>query len=158
MSTTDFLAWWGAVVATLVALWDVFKWWQSGSKLHVRALPNMRAYQEGRGTLPGEFILVKVVNRGNSKTTLTTIALVHYASKWKQLRRRTDFQALIPTPGHGHALPMVLDVGEEWAGTITRNPDIDRLARNGYLYCCAYETTKDRPARSRIILADPSED
>lgn len=44
MSATYIAAWIGALTGTLVLIWDVYKWMQTGSKVKVSAAPNMVAY------------------------------------------------------------------------------------------------------------------
>ncbi len=42
MSSTDAAAWWGAIVASLILIWDVYKWIKSGTALRLNAVPDMQ--------------------------------------------------------------------------------------------------------------------
>src|SRR5437879_4880685 len=44
VNLTDVVAWWGAVVATIVLLWDVYKWTHRGADVRVEAAPNMKVF------------------------------------------------------------------------------------------------------------------
>ena len=37
MKITDWAAWWGAIIATLVLVWDMYKWKRSGPIINVSA-------------------------------------------------------------------------------------------------------------------------
>lgn len=66
MSASDVAAWWGAVIATLVLVWDVFKWRKSRFSIKVSASPNMSPLNAPEGKLEDDKnIFVEVVNRGD---------------------------------------------------------------------------------------------
>ena len=44
MEITEIAAWWGAIIATLVLLWDMYKWERSGPIINVSASPNMQPF------------------------------------------------------------------------------------------------------------------
>ena len=41
MEASEIAAWWGATIATLVLLWDIFKWKRAGPVVTISASPNM---------------------------------------------------------------------------------------------------------------------
>jgi len=40
MKITELAAWWGAIIATLMLLWDMYKWVRSGPIINVSVSPN----------------------------------------------------------------------------------------------------------------------
>lgn len=83
MSSTDVVAWWGAVVATAVLIWDIVKWLRSGARLRCTVKPNSH-YQDSesvliestphsaRGVIK-ESIHIELVNLGELPTTIMSI-------------------------------------------------------------------------------------
>ena len=55
-------------------------------------------------------------------------------------------------PGLGPTLPHVLEPGCEWKGFVVRDEDIERMAREGFLYGEVYHTAKKKPTRARIVI------
>jgi hypothetical protein len=59
LSASDWAAWWGAILATIVFGWDIVKSFRSGPRLRVRAAPEMQM-EDGRGALsPEKYITLK---------------------------------------------------------------------------------------------------
>lgn len=148
MSITDFVAWWGAVIATLVLLWDIYKWRHAGPRLTLKARPNM--YFSGLSELDGKrLIFVEVSNNGDRPTTITKLLLVYYDGLWALIRRNAQY-FLVKNPGIANSLPHKLGVGEEWDGYTFHTDENEQMLQSGYLYvslCCSYRT---RPISARI--------
>jgi hypothetical protein len=107
------------------------------------------------------FILVKVVNRGYSKTTIGNLAFIHFERK----PNRTftvpppTFQAVVydPSLGLNYAHPTSLGHGDEWIGFARQTKEVEGMARNGYLYAQVYHTMGDgKPISERVIIRDES--
>ena len=83
-NTTDFVAWWGAVVATAVFIWDIYKWKTSGAKISLKTSSNMKAFN-----IPNKekdtWIVVTVENNGDRPTTITIVALKRYKNLFFRL-------------------------------------------------------------------------
>ena len=68
----DPVAIYAALVATTILIWDVVKWLRSGSRLKVRASPNMIFFNDPDPRRHGKtYIYVTVINVGFSPTTIT---------------------------------------------------------------------------------------
>ncbi|MBW7469462.1 hypothetical protein [Marinobacter sp. F4218] len=122
MGSTDVVAWWGAVIATLVLLWDVVKWLNSGASLKSRIVLNTH-YDDGEvikreKTEHGETITyesychIEVVNTGSLPTTVMGIRATH--SKNKSGMQMSVTQQVF-TEHFGKNLPHVLGPGEVWS-------------------------------------------
>lgn len=78
MNASDVAAWWGAIIATLVLVWDVFKWRKSRFSIKVSASPNMSSLNPLKEKLEDDKnIFVEVVNRGDKVITLTHLVIKH---------------------------------------------------------------------------------
>ena len=76
-SLTDMAAWWGAVIATAIFIWDIIKWIKSGPKIVFTVWPNQIVMgdpvREGK-----TYINANVINRGTQPSTLRNLGLFFY--------------------------------------------------------------------------------
>jgi len=152
---TNIAAWWGAVIATFVFIWDIYKWKHSGPTINVFASPNMQAI----GNFPNhegdkDYISITVTNTGNRKTTITHLVIFYYKykpilSKILKKKARTFF---VPTPSFSPPLPHILEPGERWLCGIEQNNELEELSRNGLLYCGIYHSGSRKPVMQRVII------
>jgi len=79
---TNIAAWWGAVIATFVIIWDIYKWTHSGPIINVTASPNMQAVGNfSNRESDKDYISIIVTNTGNIKTTITHLVVFYYKYK-----------------------------------------------------------------------------
>lgn len=100
MNATDTAAWWGAITATLIFAWDIYKWMKSGSNLRITASPNMQLlYNEVPKATDPKYVFVEVSNTGDNRTTVTNLVGACYQSFWGWLFwRKSDINFIVPTP------------------------------------------------------------
>lgn len=122
MDTTEqFVAWWGAIIATSVLVWDVLKWIKSGPKIMNRVV--LQTYyddgktvkedtESGLVSVCEEYCHIELVNIGSVPTTVMGISLTHKRKK-KQTHLTTMSSAF--TAHFGKKLPCVLATGEVWS-------------------------------------------
>ncbi len=146
LSITEYAAWWGAIIATFTLLWNIYKWIKRGAKVIVRISPNMRQMGEGR-----TFIFVEVVNRGDLPTTITHLVGVYYPSILKRLLRKKH-NYIYPYPGHGPAIPFMLNPGDRWTGSIDQAEAEKKFKGKGFFYCGVIHSTKKKPVFKRVDL------
>jgi len=152
MTASDIAAWWGAIVASIVVLWDVFKWRASQVNLRVSAQPNMRTVTHS-GKLDDDLnIFVEAVNNGDKSTTITHLVVKHYSNIFYRLRGKTSMQGLVALPGGTQPLPFELGPGKRWAGLIDQKEVEAKAGINGYFYCGIIHTASknDKLVRVRI--------
>lgn len=131
---TTFLAVWGAIVSTIVLVWDVYKWRRTGHpKLIIRASGNLR---DAHSNNSQKYISVKVTNIGDKPTTIGLITYRYYKTKPGKWRRQWPEQrGFFNKPMNASAeLPYKLEVGAEWSCLAVQTKEIEEMARNGYLY------------------------
>ena len=132
MTATDLAAWWGGIVATLILVWDVYKWKKIGPIVNVSVSPNIKSFGEYEDTSDGQlFMVVEVTNTGDRKTTLTHLFEFHYASFLQRLRKKKNKAWLIPSPAFSKPFPYVLEPGEQWIGGIRQNEELEEFSRDG---------------------------
>jgi hypothetical protein len=156
MTASDAAAWWGAVVATLVFVWELFKWTRSGPRLVVKATPNMI---EVAGGVAGEEprVFVEAVNRGDTATVLTHLVGYVYAGRISQLLRRRAGAFAVVTNGMGPQLPFRLEPGARWTGGIDQADLRSKFGSKGYLRCGVADTVTGRNHLVTVRLADLKE-
>jgi len=159
MEASEIAAWWGATVATMVLLWDVFKWKRSGPILTMSATPNMRIVdgrnQDKRSNL---MISVRVTNVGNQTTTITQLHGVHYACYFDKVRNKRNKAFIVANPMITQPLPHVLSPGEQWTGVMEQSPEVVSLSREGYLYCGVCYSSRKKPAMRRLVIPEEKVD
>lgn len=154
MNINDIVAWWGAIVATLILIWDVYKWKRSGPMLKVTARPNMRSMEKNS---EGVYIIVEVSNIGDKSTTLTHLVGVCYKSRLAMFHRKPNYSFFVPNTMSTNPLPFLLIPGDHWMGGIDqRNLEKEFKEKSikniSYLYCGVNDSSKSKPALVRVKL------
>lgn len=155
MSATDIAAWIGAVTGTLVLIWDVYKWLQTGPKIKVFVAPNMVAHGSAVAILGNKAnIMVEVTNTGDGKTTITHLVGFFYKSRLRKwLQRKPDRMMFVPDPGSGQ-LPHVIHPGERWIGVMDQNDDLIKMSNEGALYVGVLHSTQKPPVLARVFIRE----
>jgi len=147
---TEIVAWWGAVLATIVFLWDIYKWWTVGPKLRI-------SVQTGIESIKGKpLILVNVSNYGDRPTTITNLRYLYFTNFWKRVRRRPDKAAIGPKPSDAQRLPFELKQGNLWSGIASQDEQVTTWAKEGLLYCVLYHSHSERPIYRRVVVHERS--
>ena len=153
LTTTDIVAWWGAIIATSVLLWDIYKWKTSGPKLRMMVSGNMKTINipssEGKSV-----IMAQVDNIGTGETTITKFGFVYYETWLRFILKKPSKGMFIarPSPCDVHPLPHVLRPGGRWAGFAIQDETIEKMARNGFLICEVYYSSRGKPIQKRVPL------
>jgi len=149
--TTATLAIYGAVVATIVFLWDIFKWWTAGPRIVLTASSGNRIVSPL--TPDGElFISVTARNNGDHGTTITNLGYYFYRSRWKWILRKPDRKFAAPDAGVAtyQAMPCLLQPGGVWNGLTREGGGLKGFIGSGILVCVLYESSRERPRRCRV--------
>lgn len=138
MQGIDYVAWWGAVVATLVLLWDVAKWFKSGPRVSQRIqldtfypdskVLSVEKLEHGESRKLAAYCHIELVNTGTLPTTIMGILATHRPGKNKIGQISFDNQRFIPH--YGKTLPYVLSSGEVWSCRFEMS-DLHKLAEWG---------------------------
>src|SRR5690349_2162397 len=107
-SVSDYAGWWGAIVATFLALWEVWKYARSGPRIHVHLAPNMQSFSDGQ--LETEMrILVTVTNRGDQATELTHLTGAVFKNRIHRMRKKYAGRFAVINNAMGPQLPFRLE-------------------------------------------------
>ena len=157
-STITIVAWWGATVATIVLVWDIFKWWKSGADVSLNVQPDQLIYDDS-GVRAGRWVSVEAANNGDRATTLTNMTVAHYKS-WFYclLRRKPKSQGFVKGPGVLHKFPYTLEPGTTWLGLFRQTDELTELFRSSASYCKLLTSSHKRPVIARIKCRDLSHD
>ncbi|MBA3003123.1 MAG: hypothetical protein FP813_04635 [Desulfurivibrio sp.] len=147
----DIVAWWGAILATLVLIWDIYKWKTSGPKIRFVVRAGMIIV--GDPTRTGQFFIsAEATNLGERPTTITNLVIQHYKSYFSMLRHKPQTSMLVTEPSVSQRLPYVLQPGTVWQGLCPQTDEIENLAKTGYLVCGLCHSHSDKEIDRRVII------
>lgn len=150
-SITEIVAWWGAILSTVVFAWDVIKWRLAGPKLRLSVNSGMESV--GIPEYEGHTLIsATVVNYGDRPTTLTHMVFAHYKNFWNLLRNRTDKNVFVGNPNLSSQMPYELGPGAMWNGIAFQDKIIETATRHGYLVCQIFHSHRKRPVKKRVIM------
>lgn len=150
-TASDYAAWWGAIIATLAAIWNIISAIRSGPRINVRAIPDMQIFPRQSITGDTSYISVTAINKGNSPTTITHLCGYHYKSVWCLLRRRKTQFVINTNPFTGKQVPYLLNPGEEWANIIDQNELRDKFS-SGFLYIGVMHNQRKHAVLKRVKI------
>lgn len=154
LTTTDIVAWWGAIIATTVLVWETYKWRNSGARIRYFVASGMKTFG-GLGGDEKTYITFRVTNIGDRPTTITTVAGKYYKNLWRKITNKVDQAFIIPNPAFNHQVtPYVLEAGQEWMGGAEQTVGIEEMAKNGYLIIEVYDSVHKEPSSDRVIIRD----
>jgi hypothetical protein len=147
-------AWWGAIIASVVLLWDIFKWFTKGARMRVTAAPNMQEVNNNTGKLDDKkTIFVEACNVGDLSTTITHLLVYEYNSRWDRLRNKPSQHGFIPIKG-SFALPYFLASGGRWDGQIDQEDVIEKYDTDKLIYCGIAHTFSKKPKLVKVDLKE----
>ena len=150
-SATVIAAWWGAIVATLAFLWEVFQYSRSGPRILVKAKAGMEPINVPGVNENEKLIFVEVVNVGDRPTTITSFGTHIFNGLLKRLFRKPEKMGVVINNGNfGPRLPYVLEAGQRWTGAIEQSQFQDKLLTDGNLYAAVFHTFSSKPVLSRV--------
>lgn len=147
MNPSEIAAWVGAVSGVSALMWDFYKWKTAGPRLVISVSANMLKIPARNKE---RYVLTRVRNVGSAPTTLTTMVLSVYDSRYARLRMRQSKAMVVVQPSPGQPLPYKLDVGEEWAGMVNQTEELNTLIDTGKLWCDVSHTWSKRPVQGLV--------
>jgi len=150
ITLTDILAVWGAFIATLVLLWDIYKWIISGAKVVFRVTPNRLILGDNNDfSEDKKYIHMEAINNGERPTTLTKTAACYYKNWLNRIQRKPEAQFYIKAGGD--KLPYLLEPGKIWNG-FADQAKLEQLPMTGMLIFAIYLPHKNKPQKVRVCL------
>src|SRR5262245_25050907 len=122
LPTTEIVAWWGAILSTIVLAWDIVKWWLSGPRLRITVQTNMKTVNipEYDGMT---LVSTQVDNYGDRPTTITGLGFIYYSTWWKLLRKQSEGASIVGNPSLSQPIPFELKQGSSWRGLAQQTED-----------------------------------
>lgn len=139
-------AWWGAFIATVVLLFEYYKYTRCGPRIRCDAKYGWKIMMEGTQD-DNKYIFFTVTNIGDRPTTITGQAVMHWPTRIKKAFCKSGNQFIVKGGLHGFGkVPAVIPPGEIWNGLARINEDIEGLMNNeGYLYLSLSFSHRRRP-------------
>jgi hypothetical protein len=154
MSTTDIVAWWGAVLATIVFLWDIYKYKAAGPRLRFTVQTGMAIFNDPR--YEGQtLVFANVINYGDRPTTIRNLCYFYFEKRRllrELLRRKPDGKFIVLNQNHDQQLPYELKPGTEWRGFGIQDAGVEKMAQTGVLEMVVYHTHSNKPVRQRVVI------
>jgi hypothetical protein len=155
LSTTVFVAWWGATLSTIVFLWDIYKHRTAGPKLRFSLQTGMESINSPRYE-GKKLMLANVTNYGDRPTTITNLGYLYFKRRRFFRKPIADKAAIVPNPSPGQPLPFELKPGAVWMGVAIEDGNIREWATTGFLYMMLYHSHNDKPLRRRVVFRSDS--
>lgn len=144
------MAWWGAILSTIVFAWDIYKYRVAGPRLRFKVQPGMELLN-----VPGfegkTVVFLEVTNIGDRPTTITNFGLQYFEKKHWFRRNKPNKAAVITNPGITSRIPYELRPGTRWDGAVVQDGEIEKWAK-GHLDVLLYHSHKDKPLRRRLMI------
>ena len=147
----DIVALYAAILSTAIAIWEWIKW-QSRHTVSLSCHPNMEFYPSDNEQA---YVIATVVNKGVTQIIVTHFFLYFWKNRidyvLKRNKRIMHINGTIPGTFYG-TVPSPLQPGEIWRGQCIQNTELERMAREGFLYMgiCHSMSSKEILKRVRI--------
>ena len=163
MSSTDIAAWWGAIVASMVLIWDFYKWRTDGAKLTMRVAPNMEIHGGNPEREGITWVVVTIANVGNRATTLKMIGVSHFNTWIDRWRNNPQRNGVFPNPSDVRPLPTMLQPGEEWVGFVPQRREdsplnLEELSTEGHTMIWVTRSDKRGYIQRRLRIKKGADD
>lgn len=150
-SSTVIVAWWGAILSTVIFVWDIYKHVTAGPKLRIAVRPgvvtvNMPEYDGKR------LVSVTVTNYGDRPTTLTNLEVQCFKKRWRFRKKIPDHVAFVKVPNTYQQIPCELKPGAVWTGFALQGELLEAWAAEGDLFMVLYHSHSTKPIRQRVIV------
>ena len=155
---TVIAAWWGAGVATIVFLFECYKWTQTAPKIEIGVSPNMQILDPNSELEKEKYISVTLSNNGGKPTTVTQLGAVVYQTHFQKWRRKNSNAMLFINPITSktlvffptNSLPALLEIGRTWTGMMQQTDEFTQWIEKGQLYIGVFTSYHKRPLEKRV--------
>lgn len=101
------------------------------------------------------YVVVTAYNVGDRPTTIVNLGAMYFDSWWHAyvVRRKPSASFIVTTPSQTQRIPYRFDVGDQWLGMAIQSDDIEKKAREGYLFLIVYTSGVGRGHRVRVQIS-----
>lgn len=126
-----FAAWWGALIASIVLLFDFYKWARSGPRLLCDVKYGWKI-KAADFTDDNEYIFFSVSNTGDRPTTIIHQAAIHWPTILDRILKKHETSFFIKGGAYDMGkIPAIIRPGEIWNGISRIDDKIRSLVDNG---------------------------
>ena len=150
----DIVAFYAAVVATIVLIWDIVKWMRSGPILKLRVMPTANIVSGLGERKKKDYVAVWAINVGNKSTTIGNMGVIYYPNLYSKILKKNAKAMIVNCVNNvasNSGVPYVLDVGKEWMGMVVHTDELVDMSERGYLYLQIYHSFSKRPVCRRLV-------
>ncbi len=171
MTASDMAAWWGAGIASLVAIWNIVVWWTTRPKLRIAHSTNMIIFDANTPEIPEadrrKYFTCTVTSNRNTDTKIRSVSMVYFVNRIARLLRLKPESAMVaPNPvacdHYGNPItpniPFILQPGHDWTAYMIQDESFEKMIRDGFLYVQIWHTMSRRPLIRRIGFPKTKDD
>jgi hypothetical protein len=147
---TTAIAIYGAFIASIGGLWNIYQWWSRGPKLVGHTGYNMQIIGDPRRSEDDSYVTITIANRGSAATEITNLCLLGYDTQISFWRGRPSYQAVVMHARPGYSLPDTLQVGGEWRSMALQDEKFKELSRAKILCFGVFHSFSSKPYRVKI--------
>lgn len=151
----NLVAWWGAIVATVVLVWDIIKWSSNRPKVRINTQMPTSYFDSERvetKTSEGETVAelktychIELINQGKIPTTIVSVCCSNKPTKNKGEHINHNI-----TIHNGNSLPHTLGSGELWSCRISESSVQNIASQYPSAYVKVRLSHKVRPIYAKI--------
>lgn len=138
-----------AVVATGVAIWQIYAYFRDGPRLRLMTEGNRIIARVGY-TDPTNYIVINAVNVGNRTTIIQVVGMRVYDNWWLRFRRKSSKTLVFNVATAGNSVPHILEPGHTFMGLLTQAPELVRLSREKLAYMLVSHSVGKRDLLVRL--------
>jgi len=151
MSPETIAAWWGAVLATIVFLWEIYKWFRSGARLRISAAKDMQVLGADGGLNDVLHVFLTVHNVGSAVTTITHLVGYNYKNHFFAFTGRRS-GVFVVSPGSTAVYPHVIEPGKTWTAVVPQS-DFEIASKNGkIMHVGVIHSMSKSPSVTKLVL------
>jgi hypothetical protein len=148
-SISTYIAIYGALLSTAVALWNAYQRWRSGPKLVGHIAPNMVGYGSW-AQLSGTYLALSISNRGNASTTITHVFSERYDNFLDRFLKRRPRVTIAKSFLPDYTIPFTIGPGGEFRNLMLQSAEVEKWSRDSWFYMCIKHSMADRPCRIHV--------
>lgn len=145
MTPTDFIATLALMVSCFTLALELKRWFDAGPKLKLSVMGDAVVIPDDDGE---QKLLLTVVNRGDTPTTITHMIVFTFTNRWKYLRKRPATSGLVNSTLM--AIPVEVGINKTFMGMMRYDEKLMKARKAGHLYIGVHATHSNKPFLIRV--------
>lgn len=148
LTTSDYAAWWGAIIASFALIWNVVTFIRSGARIKVYVSTNMELFPPNPGKEDNTYTFLRAVNVGDSATTIMHFCGYSAETIFDRFRKKAK-HFIISNANTNQPLPFKLEPGEEWTGLALQD---ELLKDKKFVYLGVIHNQREKAIYKRVKI------